>query len=217
MRGRPTKINQKKDKNRSRSKSRGKFKCFICHKRDCPERRKRPSNKNKDDGEARVDSHNYNTSEALMVTDNKLNNEWILEFECTFHMCPMKSWFEDLTESEAGMVIMGNVKSCRAKGTCSIRIRMHDVVLEYLKLNESKLSIKYCLENFKSMAPKRRNLSAIKTRLQKFFYNLLAPLRQKIGTNCGAKSPIGCRKRLFRAYWRRGAIWPWEIFQDRGG
>lgn len=43
-------------------------------------------------------------------------------------MCPIKSWFEDLNESDNGLVLLGNNKECKIKWIGSIRIRMPDGV-----------------------------------------------------------------------------------------
>ncbi|XP_073291104.1 uncharacterized mitochondrial protein AtMg00300-like [Primulina huaijiensis] len=43
-------------------------------------------------------------------------------------MCPTKSWFEKLEESDQGLVLLGNDKACRVKGIGSIRLRMQDEI-----------------------------------------------------------------------------------------
>lgn len=108
---------EKKDTNKfkkSRSKSRngksgkvkpqkGKLKCFHCHKeghfkRDCPEKVKKDQNKEreKEPREASLAEEDYESSEALAVTQQDSIREWILDSGCSFHMTPNKDWFESL-------------------------------------------------------------------------------------------------------------------------
>lgn len=68
-----------------------------------------------------------------MMTESSMKNEWILDSGCTFHMCPVKFWFEELTETEQGVVLLGNDKSCKLKGIGQIRMRMHDGVDRVIK------------------------------------------------------------------------------------
>lgn len=132
-RGRPEKRTQRGYKNRSRSRSQIKFKCFHCHKeghykRNCPDRKKYSQEKQRDSGEASIVSDGYESAEALAITDQDSTSEWIVDSGCSFHMCPTKSWFETLKEEEQGLVILGNNKTCRVKGIGSIRLRMYDGV-----------------------------------------------------------------------------------------
>lgn len=138
---------EKKDSNKfkkSRSKSRngksgkvkpqkGKLKCFHCHKeghfkRDCPEKVKKDQNKErgKEPGEASLAEEDYESSEALAVTQQDSRREWILDSGCSFHMTPNKDWFESLQMSHEGSVLLGNNKSCPVLGKGSVRIKMFD-------------------------------------------------------------------------------------------
>ena len=50
----------------------------------------------------------YDTADVLMVDEKDLTSEWILDLGCTFHMCPIKSWFSSYMELNEGKVRMGN-------------------------------------------------------------------------------------------------------------
>lgn len=135
VRGRSDKRQFRKTKDhindRARSKSQTRYKCFLCHKeghfkRNCPERFNKRKESSSYDGEASVASDGYESAEALTISSNQNPEDWILDSGCTFHMCPMKSWFESIQESDQGLVILGNDKACKVKGIGSIRLRMHD-------------------------------------------------------------------------------------------
>ncbi|PON41343.1 Zinc finger, CCHC-type [Parasponia andersonii] len=130
-RGRSEKCDNKAPRNESRSKSKGRLKCFHCHKeghfkRDCPDRKKKVHEKPKDPGEASVASDGYDSAEVLVVTDEDSSKEWIMDSGCSFHMCPTKSWFENLEKTDGGSVLLGNNKPCKVAGIGSVRIRMFD-------------------------------------------------------------------------------------------
>ncbi|KAL6338672.1 hypothetical protein AAG906_021489 [Vitis piasezkii] len=42
--------------------------------------------------------------------------DWILDSGCSFHMCPIKAWFEDFKEADGGHVLLGNNKQCKILG-----------------------------------------------------------------------------------------------------
>lgn len=122
---------QRWTKDRSRSKSQTRYKCFQCDKeghfkRVCPESKKNGKDTSKEDGEASVSSNGYNSAETLTISNNQNSNEWNLDFGCTFPMCHTKSWFESLQESDQGLVILGNDRACKVRGVGSIRLRIYD-------------------------------------------------------------------------------------------
>ena len=64
-------------------------------KKDCPKKKGKPS--------AVVDKEG-STSEnelVLSVVDHHqyFENQWILDYGCSFHMCPSKSWFDTYEEN----------------------------------------------------------------------------------------------------------------------
>ena len=44
----------------------------------------------------------------------------------TYHMCPVKDYFEDLEQKEYGIALLGNNKACKVHGIGTIRPRMFD-------------------------------------------------------------------------------------------
>lgn len=118
--------------------SKTKYKCFTFHnedhfKRDFPERKKRTMEKLNENGEFAIASPEYKTAEALMLSKTCMKNAWILNSGCTYHMCPVKTWFEEITESKQGIVVQGNDNSCQVKGIGTIRLQMHDGINRILK------------------------------------------------------------------------------------
>ncbi|XP_073152165.1 uncharacterized protein [Henckelia pumila] len=89
-------------------------------------RKGKQQEKPNEDGTLAIASDGYDSTEVLVVSKGDQNHECILDSGCSFHMCPIRYWFENLEESDQGMVLLGNNQSCRIKGSGNIRIRMHD-------------------------------------------------------------------------------------------
>ncbi|KAL8550371.1 hypothetical protein ACS0TY_008987 [Phlomoides rotata] len=101
-------------------------KCYKCNKvghlkKNCPE------NEN-DNGtaDAAVAADGYDSAEVLAISANRLDDKWVLDSGCTFHMCPNECWFKNLEKLNGESVLLGNGKSCKVKGIGSIRIKMFD-------------------------------------------------------------------------------------------
>ncbi|RVW67898.1 Retrovirus-related Pol polyprotein from transposon TNT 1-94 [Vitis vinifera] len=122
IRGRYEKREKKGNNSNSRSKSKTKkFKCFICHrerhfKKDCPDRRQNTVKKTMNEGDAAVILDGYDSVEVLNVAEVDSSKEWILDSGCSFHMCPIKTWFENFKEADGGHVLLGNNKHCKILG-----------------------------------------------------------------------------------------------------
>lgn len=65
-------------------------------------------------------------SEALHSSNINLENEWIMDTGCSYHMTHKKEWFEDLDENADGAVRMGNKTVSKVKGVGTIRIKNED-------------------------------------------------------------------------------------------
>lgn len=143
---------------RSRSKSRSKKGCWNCgeeghFKATCP-------NKNK--GQARpkgelsggtgniAEAAGLYVSEALSSTDVHLEDEWVMDTGCSYHMTHKKEWFEDLNEEAGGSVRMGNQTVARVRGVGTVRVK-----------NEAGLSV--LLTNVRYIPEMDRNLLSLGT------------------------------------------------------
>lgn len=51
---------------------------------------------------------------------------WVMDSGCTYHMCPVKEFFETLELREGGVVLLGKDKACKVQHKGSIRLKMFD-------------------------------------------------------------------------------------------
>jgi len=63
---------------------------------------------------------------VLTVSNFSVNNEWIMDPDCSFHMCPNIDWFQNFNNREIETVYMGNNHSCSVQGIGDISIKLHD-------------------------------------------------------------------------------------------
>ncbi|KAL2542104.1 CCHC-type domain-containing protein [Abeliophyllum distichum] len=64
-------------------------------------------------------------------------NEWILDYGCTFYMCPCKEWFSEFLEINVGQVSMGNNYSFRTKGIGRMILHLgtgHELILDKIRV-----------------------------------------------------------------------------------
>lgn len=109
VRGWPERRDFSKQRFKSRSKSRTKRRCFICHneghfKKDCPKRKRRfsESEKTHDPRDADIVEEGYESAEVLTISETDSSKDWILDSGCTFHLTPNKDWFEELNQEDGG-------------------------------------------------------------------------------------------------------------------
>ncbi|KAL1535775.1 Retrovirus-related Pol polyprotein from transposon TNT 1-94 [Salvia divinorum] len=70
--------------------------------------------------------------EALNVLAGAAIEEfWIMDSGCTFHICSHRSWFQNLEMSQ-GSVILGNDQTCEVKGIGDINLKVLDVSIKIL-------------------------------------------------------------------------------------
>ncbi|KAG9446276.1 hypothetical protein H6P81_012404 [Aristolochia fimbriata] len=123
-----------RDKSRSKSKGKGKIRCYFCKqeghiKRQCPKRLESLKKKGKDVDQASMDSY---------------SNSWILDYGCSSHMCPHRSWFSTFVDYNGGKVLMGNNAAYKTVGMGTIKIKMFDDIVRTFA------DVRYVLEMKKS-------------------------------------------------------------------
>uniref|UniRef100_A0A2N9GSE2 CCHC-type domain-containing protein n=1 Tax=Fagus sylvatica TaxID=28930 RepID=A0A2N9GSE2_FAGSY len=133
--GRKTR-NDKSARGRSKSKSKA-VKCFKCQKkghmkRECPE-----WNKGKEESSTSVnvvaDSESDGDMLSVSSSTDGLNNSWLLDSACSFHVTPHRNWFDTYRSINCGSVRMGNDATCTIIGMGTIKIKMSDGVVRTLE------------------------------------------------------------------------------------
>ncbi|KAG8503382.1 hypothetical protein CXB51_001329 [Gossypium anomalum] len=76
----------------------------------------------------------YSDGELLVasVKNSKVNEKWILDSGCTFHMSPNQDWFTTYETVFEGVVLMGNNASCKIASVGTIKVKMFDGVVRKL-------------------------------------------------------------------------------------
>jgi len=155
--------NQKKVfKNKKPKPKNKKKKCFLCDKKghfkkDCPSK-SRFNEWNKPNTDVVVAQEGYDSVEALVVSEEDSQKEWILDLGCPFHMYPNKGWFENYKQIDGGTVLLGNNRSCKVIGIGSLRTRMHNEIKREM-YNE----IKRELEDVRHIPELKRNMISLGT------------------------------------------------------
>jgi hypothetical protein len=135
-RGRKKDKDDKSARRRSKSKSKA-VKCFKCQKkghmkRDCPE-----WNKGKEESSTFVnvvaDSESDGDMLSVSSSTDGLNNSWLLDSACSFHVTPHRNWFDIYRSINCGSVRMGNDATCTIIGMGTIKIKMSDGVVRTLE------------------------------------------------------------------------------------
>ncbi|KAA0036441.1 hypothetical protein E5676_scaffold360G00940 [Cucumis melo var. makuwa] len=74
----------------------------------------------------------YDSVEALMVSHRDIQNAWIRDSGCTYHMTPNRDFFINFQKSDGGKVLLGDNVTCEVKGTGSVLIATHDGMIRML-------------------------------------------------------------------------------------
>ena len=60
--------------------------------------KKNQSEKPKETRDATIVMDGYDSAEVFAISETRVNKDWVLDLECSFHMCPNRTWFETLEE-----------------------------------------------------------------------------------------------------------------------
>ena len=102
-------------------------------KKDCPDRKQNIIKKTVNECDAIVILDGYDSAKVLNVAEVDSGKEWILNSGFSFHMCPIKAWFEDFKEADGVYVLLGNNKHCKILGTSTVRIKHYDGIERVLE------------------------------------------------------------------------------------
>ena len=110
---------------KSRPKTKKQARCFKCQKvghikKHYPEKGTKTSwvIETADVAEA---SKGYESVGVLVASSDDSQKSWVMDSGCTYHMCPVKDYFEDLEQKEHGTILLGNNKACKVHGIGIVR------------------------------------------------------------------------------------------------
>ncbi|KAA0038009.1 Retrovirus-related Pol polyprotein from transposon TNT 1-94 [Cucumis melo var. makuwa] len=148
-RGRSDKKKWKGKEKSSRMNSNGEArKCFLCHKeghfkKNCPLNKSREASTSEANVTDGYNSANitygydsaetgYESAEVLMVSHRDIQDAWIMDSGCTYHMTPNQDFLINFQKSDGGKVLLGDNGTCEVKGTGSVLIATHDGMIRML-------------------------------------------------------------------------------------
>lgn len=120
---------------RSKAKTR-KVVCWYCKKeghlkKDCFAMKRNMGND--DDGETTVAIEQLDTGNALNVSMDVSNSDWVIGSGCTHHMTSRRDWFVEFSEKDTSKILLGDYHSVETLGTGTIRVNTHGGSVKYLK------------------------------------------------------------------------------------
>ena len=133
---------RKKDKDdkstRGRSKSKSKtVKCYKCQKKGHIKWDYLESNKGKEESSTSInvvaDAESDGDMLSISSSTDGLNNSWLMDSACSFHVTPHRNWFDTYRSVNCGSVRMGNDVTCTIIGMGTIKIKMSDGVVRTLE------------------------------------------------------------------------------------
>ena len=61
-----------------------------------------------------------------------VDDDWVLDSGCTFHMCPHRDWFVTYEPVDTKIVLMGNDTECKVARIGTMQIKTHDGMVRTL-------------------------------------------------------------------------------------
>ncbi|TYK20968.1 Retrovirus-related Pol polyprotein from transposon TNT 1-94 [Cucumis melo var. makuwa] len=74
----------------------------------------------------------YESTKVLMVSHKDIQDAWIMDSRCTFHMTHNLDFLINFQKSDRGTILLGDNGTCDVKGTCSVQITTHDKMIRIL-------------------------------------------------------------------------------------
>ena len=71
-------------------------------------------------------SNGYDSGEVLMTSTTQVDDEWIMDSACTYHMTPRKEFLFNFQEVNGGKVLMGNDQACSVTGIGLVMFQLWD-------------------------------------------------------------------------------------------
>ena len=85
-------------------------------------------------GQVNVAEDDRSDGKLLTISngESKPFEECVLDYGCTFHMCPYRDWFSTYETVSKGAVLMGNDALYKIAGVGTIRIKLFDGIVRTL-------------------------------------------------------------------------------------
>lgn len=115
-------------------------KCYYCGKtghliKDCLKKISDMKQINNFSGSCKNDFH-------ILVTRTRRDpKEWVLDFDCTFYMSPIREWFHEFIDINGGHVQMENAMNCQIKGIEKLRLMLNNNHI--LELNNTNYVLEF--------------------------------------------------------------------------
>ncbi|KAA0067882.1 Retrovirus-related Pol polyprotein from transposon TNT 1-94 [Cucumis melo var. makuwa] len=74
----------------------------------------------------------YESLKVLMVSHKDIQDAWIMDSGCTFHIAPNRDFLINFQKSDGGKILLGDNDTCDLKRTSSIQIVTHDRMIKIL-------------------------------------------------------------------------------------
>lgn len=114
-----------------------------------PNKRKKKVSSRKHASEFRAANvtNGYDFAKILMVFNKDIQDAWIMDLGCMYHMPPNRYLLIEFKKIDGGKVLLGNHNTCDVKKTRSVWIATHDGLIKMLtnvsRVLELKINLIY--------------------------------------------------------------------------